>query len=132
MISRRVNDRHGHQIGDEVLRRYGEMLRQVVRDTDIVARYGGEEFVLLLRNCGAAGASSFCERLVQHCRQVTAKVGNAEVLHVTASMGLATHGEGVKFATTAQLVRAADDALYKAKQSGKNRFVTYTLRADAA
>ena len=129
---KKVNDVHGHQVGDEVLGRFSKTLHEVARSADMVARYGGEEFVLLLRDCGTEGARRVCNRLLELCRLRHLDIDGEEPLRVTASMGVATHNERVSFGSSAELVRAADEALYKAKQTGKNRFVEHEVRADAA
>ncbi len=129
---KQVNDLHGHQAGDAVLERYGSMLLEAARGSDMAARYGGEEFVVLLRDCNAIGARRFCSRLLERCRAFEYVLDSGEVLKVTASLGVATHGERIKFTTASELLRAADDALYKAKQAGKNCFVEYEVEANAA
>jgi diguanylate cyclase (GGDEF)-like protein len=129
---KKVNDLHGHHVGDAVLMRFGEVLHRVVRGSDMVARYGGEEFVVLLRECGADGARRFCSRLQRLSRAVTHDVETGEPLRVTASMGIATHGESAFFGSCAEMMRAADEALYRAKQAGKDRYAEHGARAHAA
>ncbi len=105
------NDRHGHQAGDDVLRRVAEVLRDSVhRAADLVARYGGEEFVVLLPETGLEQAREIAELL-------RAKI---EELGVTASLGVATQVPS-RDGNPDRLVKRADEALYEAKRGGRNR-----------
>ena len=117
---KQVNDRYGHQAGDEVLRRFAAVLRETVRDVDLPARYGGEEFAVLLPQTDLAGAERLAERLRQSVaeRPMTKRPG--ALVAVTASFGVAAFPEA---ATPAALFAAADEALYRAKAAGKNRVV---------
>jgi diguanylate cyclase (GGDEF)-like protein len=117
---KQVNDRYGHQAGDEVLRRFAAVLRETVRDVDLPARYGGEEFAVLLPQTDVAGAERLAERLRQSVaeRPMTKRPG--ALVAVTASFGVASFPEA---ATPAALFAAADEALYRAKAAGKNRVV---------
>lgn len=109
-----VNDVHGHQVGDEVLRRTADAIRAVARPGDITARYGGEELVVVLPRCSAAEAARVAERL----RQQIAASGVDPV--VTASIGVATGCHG---SSPDDVLSAADEALYKAKRQGRDRVV---------
>jgi len=117
---KQVNDRYGHQAGDEVLRRFAAVLRETVRDVDLPARYGGEEFAVLLPQTDLAGAERLAERLRQSVaeRPMTKRPG--ALVAVTASFGVAAFPEAP---TPAALFAAADEALYRAKAAGKNRVV---------
>jgi diguanylate cyclase (GGDEF)-like protein len=113
---KRINDTYGHPVGDEVIRVVAGRLRDATRDTDILGRYGGEEFALVTAHTGSS-APELAERL----RQV---VGRAPIptaagpLGVTISVGLAPpHGD----LDLRRLLTRADDALYQAKQTGRNR-----------
>jgi diguanylate cyclase (GGDEF)-like protein len=110
---KRVNDTYGHQAGDEVLRHVGEALGHVGRDTDLVARYGGEEFAVILPDTGLAEAVNVAERL----RAAVAAFPG--LVPVTASAGVAVLPGNANEA--AELVQAADEALYEAKRSGRDR-----------
>ena len=112
-----VNDRFGHETGDRVLVAFAEVARGAVRSGDLVARLGGEEFGLILPDADQVQAEAVCERL-------RAMMGRAELttatgtVRVTASIGLAPVTAG---ATRVELLRAADEALYRAKAQGRNR-----------
>ncbi len=108
---KRVNDEFGHAAGDDVLRRLGAFLREKVREGDSCARYGGEEFVLVLRHSGARAAE-----IVDRLRADW----NATVPATSFSCGVAVHAHGQAPGTT---LRLADEALYEAKRSGRDRVV---------
>lgn len=125
---KRINDDHGHQAGDEVLRTVASTVKQRVhRNTDLIARYGGEEFILILPNTGIGGAQHVAECLRRSVAQLS-----FERLHpglaVTISVGI--HG-GVPEADTLadQWVKLADDALYRAKDRGRNCVCIYATES---
>jgi diguanylate cyclase (GGDEF)-like protein len=117
-----VNDAHGHQQGDLVLRAVAEALLKTSRDVDVAARYGGEELALILPHTDLAGAYEMAERsrTAIEALEIPMVDGTAS-LRVTASVGAASSSEGDKN----ELIAAADGALYVAKREGKNR----TIRA---
>lgn len=117
-----INDTYGHEAGDDVLRDFSERLRRGVRSIDLVARYGGEEFLVVMPETDAAFAATVAERLRRDVESL-AFTANAEALSlpVTVSIGIA-EWRGVDD-TAEALVRRADQALYAAKRSGRNRVV---------
>ncbi|MFT5446380.1 MAG: diguanylate cyclase (GGDEF)-like protein [Gammaproteobacteria bacterium] len=127
-----INDLHGHQRGDQVLVSSTKIISRLARASDLVARYGGEEFVMLLPDCTASGAELFCERLLNAFRKVEHQLDSGDTLTVTISIGVATHGEQVEFDSCHQLLRCADQAMYRAKQSGRDRCVQHHDKANAA
>jgi diguanylate cyclase (GGDEF)-like protein len=118
---KQVNDRYGHQAGDDVLRTFADILRSTVRDIDLPARYGGEEFAVLLPQTDLEGARELAERLRRAlaARPMTTHPGG--LVAVTASFGVAAFPEAQ---TPAALFAAADEALYRAKSAGKNCVVS--------
>ena len=119
-----VNDRHGHQVGDLVLKKTGEVLLERVREVDLAARLGGEEFAVLLPGTDLAGASSLAESLRQALSEAAVPgTGGADV-RTTASFGVTEHS---RERTGSDLLAVADGALYRAKDAGKNRVVALTL-----
>ena len=112
-----INDNHGHASGDMVLREVADRLRSQLRAADVVARYGGEEFLVVLADAPPGEAEAIAERLraALECTPVPTVQSQASV---TVSIGLAITAIGVN---AAEAVAAADKALYKAKESGRNR-----------
>ena len=113
-----INDRYGHPTGDDVLRQFATTLRQNVRDIDVAGRWGGEEFVLILPRTDAAGAKKLVERIRGAVAKVTVAAPGGDSLRVTASFGIASFPA---YRGEADIVAAADMALYDAKRRGKNR-----------
>jgi diguanylate cyclase (GGDEF)-like protein len=116
-----VNDTKGHAAGDAVLARVGALLTESLYETDVVGRYGGEEFIVLLPRSEAAGVSRKAEALRQRIERETIAAGLSTV-RVTVSVGVARYPESGM--TAAALIEAADRALYRAKESGRNRIVS--------
>jgi two-component system cell cycle response regulator len=117
---KRVNDTHGHLVGDDVLMEVAALLTQTVRTTDIVARYGGEEFAIILPETGEEGAIRFAERIRERMEGNAFRVDDTLTLRVTASIGVATY-PAPKVDTVEDLIARADQALYRAKAEGRNR-----------
>ncbi len=113
-----VNDQHGHQSGDEVLRAFAEVLRMTLREIDVPARIGGEEFAILLPETDAAGAAVVAARLRERVAALRIEVPDGGRLSVTASFGVASCPPVER---AEDLSAAADEALYEAKSGGKNR-----------
>ena len=114
-----INDTRGHLVGDTVLRKLGDMLRQEARSVDIVARYGGEEFTVVLPDTDLEGGTIFAERLRERAANYDfAEVG--EPLHATVSIGVATFAEHQEM-TAEAMIEQSDAALYRAKQAGRNK-----------
>jgi diguanylate cyclase (GGDEF)-like protein len=122
-----VNDEFGHQAGDNVLQQFAALLQTEAREIDKVGRYGGEEFVLLLPGTVLDAAVTFAERLresVAH-REFTYATGKS--LHCTMSCGVAAWPHP-RVTNSEALIKAADDALYVAKETGRNRVVRFDSR----
>ena len=115
---KQVNDRFGHLAGDEHICALGATIRDSVRAGDTVARYGGDEFVVLLPNTGSEEARAIALRVLQAVRQLEHRMGVAAI-RATASAGVATYPQHA--ASAEELIRAADVAMYRAKQAGKDR-----------
>ena len=116
---KRVNDRFGHHVGDEVLRRFADLMRESVREFDLAVRYGGEEFAVLLPETDLDGGVRLAERLAEAIRGARFTTPAGE-FSVTSSFGVAGFPAA---ASMEQLVFAADRALYQAKREGKDRVV---------
>ncbi|ABA87893.1 response receiver sensor diguanylate cyclase, GAF domain-containing [Syntrophotalea carbinolica DSM 2380] len=118
-----INDRYGHLAGDMVLRQIARLISQVIRKSDISARYGGEEFAICLPNTGGVAANELAERLLVMIRELSIQQLKGE--HVTVSIGTSTYSNH-NVASYSELLHLADDAMYEAKKSGKNRFCCST------
>ena len=117
---KRINDTYGHLIGDEVLKVSAGLLSENSRESDHVARYGGEEFCAILPDTDGAGAWTWADRLRQSLSVLEFHT-SADTILITASCGVASKSSHT--ATPADLIHAADQALYAAKQQGRNRTV---------
>lgn len=119
-----INDRFGHAAGDEVLRQVARRLAQGVRATDLAARYGGEEFAILLPNTKPSGAHFLAEKLRAEVEQTELRF-NGTKIGVTISVGVATIAAPQRYDAEVEeeLLRRADEAMYRAKTGGRNRVV---------
>ena len=113
-----INDQYGHQAGDEVLRRFSDVLRENVRDFDLPVRYGGEEFAVLLPESGLDGGEQLARRLQHALERLRLPGIGGDRPPVTASFGVAAFPAA---RSAEELLSAADGALYRAKAAGKNR-----------
>jgi two-component system cell cycle response regulator len=118
-----VNDRYGHQTGDDVLVTVADLVRLTVRPVDLVSRYGGEELAVILPETDASGARLVAERIRRTIEESLTTTSQGDTIHVTVSIGLATFPRDS--ATGAGLVYAADQALYAAKVDGRNIVRSY-------
>jgi len=122
---KRVNDKHGHNMGDEVIRRLAQALVSEWRDRELVCRFGGEEFCLLMTDTGAQEGAALASRL----RRSIAAQGFAPV-PVTASFGVSTLASGAS--RFYDLLDQADQALYFSKENGRNRVTRFEEIGSAA
>ncbi len=122
---KRVNDTYGHQNGDIVLSMIAEIVQKLLRCYDIAARYGGEEFILVLPGTTLAGGVEVAERLREEVQAITFAPPMGK-LTVTISLGVAVF-PSLSIDDMESLIRQADEALYRAKQSGRNRVVAMDM-----
>lgn len=123
---KKINDSHGHAVGDECLRLAAQaMQRELLRPSDVVGRYGGEEFLVLMPNTDKEGARQVADRLLTSVRATILQVEGREV-SVTCSIGLCTMVPQGGDEGAAHLMQRADEALYQAKGQGRDRVVAYT------
>jgi two-component system cell cycle response regulator len=117
---KRINDTHGHLVGDDVLMEIAVLLQRAVRSVDVVARYGGEEFVIVLPETGIVGATAFAERMRELIESHEFNKARGQQVNLTTSIGVAIFpAPGVE--TVEDFFAAADQALYRAKAEGRNR-----------
>jgi two-component system cell cycle response regulator len=122
---KKVNDTYGHDVGDTVIRGVGDVLKRHKRNTDVVARFGGEEFVALCEQTDAKGAMLLAERIREELAKIVFHAPNG-TLSVTCSIGIATFPEAGQGWDA--LFKAADEALYVSKRSGRNRSTASSTR----
>jgi diguanylate cyclase (GGDEF)-like protein len=113
-----INDNHGHLAGSRALVEAATVIRGSARETDIVARFGGDEFALILPDTGLTGALAVAERIRDRLARFRFLADDGLAIHLTASVGVATIPEVV--ATADELMQAADAAMYRVKDRGKN------------
>ena len=116
-----INDRFGHSGGDLVLKEMGELLKKMTRGEDIISRKGGEEFTILLVDCSLTQAEVVAERIRIAVMDNDFKLANQQSIRISISIGVAALPETTSDETT--LLELADKALYRAKQSGRNKVI---------
>ncbi|MET0049893.1 MAG: diguanylate cyclase, partial [Candidatus Thiodiazotropha sp.] len=114
---KQINDQYGHLVGDKVIMGISKLIRQTVRASDFAGRYGGEEFIIALPETGIEDACVMARRFLDSVRQLESQAGEA-VVKVSVSVGVVEWGGVVPLET---FIKAADTALYQAKQQGKDR-----------
>jgi diguanylate cyclase (GGDEF)-like protein len=117
---KRINDTYGHPVGDLAIKAVASVCNKALRPQDILARYGGEEFVIALPHTDAEGAGTVAERIRQAVEQIEIAAEPGPV-RFTVSIGVSTYRRDLPFE---QIVGRADQALYQAKQTGRNRVVS--------
>ena len=122
-LFKRVNDTYGHKTGDKVLMELASTSEKALRECDIVARYGGEEFVIFLADVDAEQAYSVAERLRETISELRVPSDDGRIVQFTISIGISSSKVSDNIDT---LIKTADEALYKAKQNGRNRVEIFT------
>ncbi len=117
---KKINDTYGHSVGDEVLREVARVINKSMRDGDTVARWGGEEIVACLLGANEVDAKNKAESVRRAIESLTFSSQN---IKVTISSGVATNWKG---ATYEDLIKRADQALYKSKETGRNKVVAFS------
>ena len=124
---KKVNDTYGHDVGDVVIKGLGDILRRAKRNTDAVARFGGEEFVIICEETDARSAMLLAERVREELKRTVfhaKSASGAQTLQVTCSVGVATFPDAGE--TWDEMFKAADEALYVSKRSGRDRSTAWT------
>ncbi|WP_413700546.1 GGDEF domain-containing protein [Psychromonas sp. KJ10-10] len=114
---KQVNDSYGHQIGDEVLQTFANLLNKHIRETDLLGRYGGEEFLIIFSHTSEKLALKITQK-IKH--EISDTLFSSEKINITASFGIA---ELRKDCDAKEIIRLADNALYEAKNAGRNRII---------
>ncbi|URZ17191.1 histidine kinase N-terminal 7TM domain-containing diguanylate cyclase [Clostridium felsineum] len=122
---KRINDTYGHIVGDEILKQLAEVITKNVRKEDVVCRYGGEEFVVIFMILSSKDMVCICEKIRKTIEKFDFynSVSPNKPLHITVSIGVATYSEDYN-GNKDDILKAADDKLYKAKNNGKNQVVS--------
>jgi diguanylate cyclase (GGDEF)-like protein len=122
---KRINDTYGHQAGDVILCTLGSMIKTDIRDIDVAARYGGEEFLVICANTAIDVAALLAERLRQqvesHQFQFFDSSGRNQTIQISVSIGVASFNTSID--SKEKLIQTADQALYRAKEEGRNRVI---------
>jgi len=118
---KKINDQYGHATGDKVLQKFTQLLTSIVRETDILSRYGGEEFAILLPQTSVKGAKILAERMRKETQKMTI-IAEQKKIKFTASFGISAVNEYDNFDES---LKASDNALYKAKELGRNQICIY-------
>ncbi len=122
---KRINDTYGHQAGDLTLSTLGRLLKTSLRDLDVIARYGGEEFLVICTNTAIEGAALVAERtrklIESNPVEISDGAGAKQTIQIRISVGVACLGASID--SKEKLVQAADQALYRAKEGGRNRVI---------
>lgn len=127
---KKINDTHGHPAGDLILQKLAETVRAGTRSSDLVVRYGGEEFAVVMVSSAREQAVLYAESIRKRIASLHIRIpGQADPIRITVSGGIASYPDNGE--TTTDLIRAADEALYAAKQAGRNRIcVAQTVGID--
>jgi diguanylate cyclase (GGDEF)-like protein len=119
---KQINDRWGHDAGDQVLVAVAQTMTRMMRANDLVCRIGGEEFVIVLAAADLSKAAAVAERVRQEVMKLSVKTHDGDSISVTASLGVATFS--LADTSVPGVLRRADEALYRAKAAGRNCVVT--------
>jgi diguanylate cyclase (GGDEF)-like protein len=125
-LFKHVNDNYGHDVGDQVIKQLAAVHQRLARTTDAVARFGGEEFVTICEETDAEGALLLAERIRAEFAQIAFQT-RGQTVHCTCSVGIATFPDAG--ASWEELFKAADEALYISKRSGRDRATIWTAQS---
>jgi diguanylate cyclase len=120
---KKINDSYGHQAGDLVLKKLGEILIKTCRSIDIVSRNGGEEFSVILIDCPPSIAIEIAERIRNAVEAASIELTDTDKINVTVSIGISSYPNPIN--NYEHLIEKADEALYEAKETGRNKVVLY-------
>lgn len=125
---KQINDKYGHQVGDDVLRDFSQRVKHDARGLDIAARYGGDEFILILTETGKDAAASVAERIRIDVAAMRIETEAGE-FGITTSIGLVSYDAHAGEVSAKRLIKTADEALYASKENGRNRVTALDLPA---
>lgn len=119
---KKINDSYGHDVGDQVLKKVAKILSTNLRGEDVVGRFGGEEFILVLKNKSLKQAMDIAERCRLEIEKESIYINKSTMIHVSASFGVALSKLSL---SKEAIIRQADQALYQAKDNGRNQVKPY-------
>lgn len=126
---KKLNDQYGHQMGDQVLEKFGKTLQSLIREGDLAGRWGGEEFLIILPDEGAKAAHVFARRIIQRLEKTPMAHDGQTPIHVSVSIGIACLDDG-GFGSAEELIDAADKSMYFIKRTGRGGIAVYGERGD--
>jgi diguanylate cyclase (GGDEF)-like protein len=118
-----VNDNYGHDVGDKIIANTANIAKSYIREGDLIARLGGEEFMIILPNTSLKEANNIAERIRKAIEESVLDTNNNEV-SITVSIGLTSTKQEKEFMSYELLFKTADEALYEAKNTGRNVVIT--------
>lgn len=122
-LFKKVNDTYGHKEGDLVLKNLGDLLKRMCRSIDVISRNGGEEFSVILVDCPCSQAVEIAERIRKAIEAAPIELSNGSKIKITVSIGVSCYPDPVK--DLEMLIERADEALYEAKRTGRNKVILY-------
>ena len=123
---KQINDNYGHATGDALLTAVVSAIFEQIRQDDTLSRFGGEEFALILPGTTLAASRNLISRLKDSISTINFKVDNDRIINITASIGVASNeADKNNFPTPLDMIKAADTALYAAKNAGRNRIIEW-------
>jgi len=120
---KRINDRHGHVVGDRVLKAFSDLLQEKIRESDVTGRFGGEEFLILLPQTSCLDAASAAERIRKEVAVYPFRIGDGSDRSCQFTISLGVYSAPASGQKVEEIINLTDAALYRAKKEGKNKVV---------